>query len=457
LPQFSGLILAAGQGTRMNSVTHKALHPILGTPIIRIIVKTLREAGIMRPAVVVGYQASQIRTALGDAVDYVYQETQLGTGHAVLQARDEIARSSHVLVMMGDTPLVEAAALRRLMEAHCDSGAAATVLTAVVDDPSGLGRIVRSEHGSFVVVEDSDLEPGQRDIREINTGIGCYRSDLLLEFLPRLAADNSQGERYLLDVLPLIRESGHVIASVRESDGESFLGVNTQQELARANSVYRDRILQGLMSRGITIIDPATTWIGPEVEVEPGVTILPQCTIMGRSEIGSGTLVGPVVHLVDTSVGQGCHLWYSVLEGSRLGAEVTVGPFAHLRPGVELSDRVKVGNFAELKNSTVGKGSKIPHHSYVGDTDIGAGVNFGAGAVTVNYDGMHKHRTHIGDGAFVGCNVNLLAPITISPGALVAAGSTVNEDVPEDSLAIARERQTNKPGWVRRRRPKGEG
>ncbi len=448
---FAGLVLAAGHGTRMRSRFLKVLHPVLGVPMVSLVVQALHEAGIARPTVVIGYQGEQVQRTLGDAVEYVRQEDQRGTGHAVSAAAESLAGIDDVLVVNGDVPLVTADMLKRLMRRHRESGAAATLLTAVLDDPTGLGRVVRDEDGEMVsIVEEADASHAEAAIREINTAIACFRVNSLLETLPLLRPDNVQQEYYLPDVFPLLHERGLTVQTVQAADIRSVLGVNTRQELAEVTDILRRRIMDAVMDCGVTVMDPGTTWIYPGVEVGCDTVIHPFTTLEAGCHIGSRCSIGPMSHLIDVRVGDEVSVWYSVITDSTLGDGVTVGPFAHLRPGNELAEGVKVGNFAEVKNSRIEKGSKLPHHCYVGDADVGEGVNMGAGTITVNYDGRNKHRTVLGHGAFIGCNSNLIAPVTVGQGGFVAAGSTINRDVPPDSLAVARERQKNKEGWARR-------
>ncbi len=448
---FAGLILAAGHGTRMKSGLLKVLHPIMGVPMVSLVVDALREAGIDRPTVVIGYQGERVRATLGDAADYVHQEEQRGTGHAVSSASESLADCRDVLVVNGDVPLVTADMLSRLMRRHRESGAAATLLTAVMDDPTGLGRVVRDENGDLVnIVEEADASHAEAALKEINTAIACFRVEALLEALPLIRPDNVQGEYYLPDVFPLLHERGRTVQTVQAIDIRSVLGVNTRQELAEVTDILRHRIIGDVMDRGVTVMDPSTTWIYPRVTVGCDTVIHPFTTIETGCRIGSQCTIGPMSHLINARLGDDVLVWHSVVTESTLGDGVTVGPYAHLRPGNELADGVKVGNFAELKNSRIDKGSKIPHHSYVGDADVGEGVNVGAGTITVNYDGRNKHRTVLGDGAFIGCNSNLIAPLTVGRGGLVAAGSTINRDVPPDSLAVARTRQENREGAARR-------
>ena len=451
----AAVVLAAGQGRRMKSDLPKVLHPVAGRPMVRHVIEAARGAGVDRIVVVVGHGAEQVRTALTgvEGVIFAEQTQQLGTGHAVLAAADHIRDTTTVLVLPGDVPLIEPETLTRLFDRQQQSQCAAVVLTAMVDDPTGYGRIVRGSDGGLRrIVEEADAGPAERALREINTGLMVFATPALLGALTRIGRNNRQGEYYLVDVVPLLLAEGSRVETVLADDGLETMGVNDRVELARAGAVMRQRLLRRWMLEGVTIVDPATTFIDVEVRIGRDTIIEPFTVLAGRTVIGRRCHVGPGAQVYDSQIGDDSRVHASVVESSRLGNGVTVGPFNHLRPGTTLGDRVKIGNFVELKNTQVGVGSKVPHHSYVGDATLGRDVNIGAGVVTVNYDGRAKHRTEIGDGAFVGCNVNLIAPVCIGRGAYVAAGSTVDTDVPDDALAIARARQTNKEGWARRRR-----
>ncbi len=452
MENIRGLILAAGQGTRMKSDLLKVLHPIMGKPMIALVLDALTAAEIPDPAVVVGFQADRVRDALGDAVDYVVQEEQRGTAHAVAQAAPLLEGYDDVLVLYGDVPLVTGDLLKRMVHRHRSSGAAATLLTAVVEDPSGLGRVVRDDSGELAaIVEDADASHAESAIREINTAIACFKVDLLLDCIPRIAADNAQGEYYLPDVFPMLLERGFSVETVQPPDVNEVLGVNTRADLAVATGILRGRILDSIMESGVTVVDPPSTWIDAAAEIGRDSVILPNTTIEGRCSLGSGCRVGPSVHLVASTLGDAVTVWHSVVEDSIIGDRVTIGPYAHLRPGNEVAENVKIGNFAELKNSRLGAGTKVPHHSYIGDAEVGSNVNIGAGVVTVNYDGWQKHLTVVDDGAFIGCNSNLLAPVNVGQEAFVAAGSTVDCDIPPGALGIARGRMEIKEGWVERK------
>lgn len=417
------------------------------------VVRTVRAAGVPRVVVVVGYQAEEVKACLGTAVEYVTQHEQLGTGHAVLVTREVLADfAGDVLVLYGDTPLITPETLVALVGAHQAQEAAATVLTAELENPTGYGRILRDPQGQLAgIVEEADASDAERAIREVNTGLYCFSAPALFPALERLSPGNRQGEYYLPDVIKVFLGLGRRVAAVRAPDPLAVLGVNTRRQLAEVQSRLRWRILEALMDDGVTVMDPATTFVDWGVRIGRDTVLHPFTVVEGRSEVGAGCVIGPGAHLIDARLHDGVQVRHSVVAQSELEEGVTVGPFSHVRPGSRLARGARVGNFAEIKNSSLGAGSKVPHHSYVGDTTMGAGVNFGAGAVVVNYDGRHKHRTRIGDRAFIGCNANLVAPVEVGEGAFVAAGSTVTRDVPAEALGIARARQENKPGWARRR------
>ncbi|MFO7941385.1 MAG: bifunctional UDP-N-acetylglucosamine diphosphorylase/glucosamine-1-phosphate N-acetyltransferase GlmU [Bacillota bacterium] len=367
-----GLILAAGQGTRMNSDLLKVLHPVVGVPMISLVVEALEDAGVGHPAVVIGYQGDRVRETLGDSVDYAVQSEQKGTGHAVAQAAHLLEDYRDVLVLYGDIPLVTGDLLHSIVRRHRSSGAAATLLTAMVEDPTGLGRVIRDDKGDLVsIVEEADASHAESAIREINTAIACFRVEHLLRCLPGLRADNVQGEYYLPDVFPMLLEENLVVETVIAPDARPVMGVNTRAGLAEANSILRWRILEDIMEAGVTVVDPASIWIEAGVTVGRDTVIMPQTLIRGGSVIGAGCEIGPGTHLIDTIVGDDSRVWHSVLENSTIGKNVSVGPYAHLRPGNEIADGVKIGNFAEIKNSRLGPGTKVSHHSYIGDAEVG--------------------------------------------------------------------------------------
>lgn len=448
------VVLAAGQGVRMRSDVPKVLHPLAGRPMVEHVVRAVRAAGVKRVVVVVGPAAEGVRSVLGDTVRYAVQDEPLGTGHACLAAAPEFQDATGpVLVCYGDAPLLTGDILRQLIETHARGGAACTMLTAELPDPTGYGRILRDEAGEVRgIVEERDATGAQRAIRECNPGIYAFDAPPLVQALGRLEPKNVQGEYYLTDVPAQLIAAGQRVRAIVAADPLAVLGVNSRRQLAEAEAILRRRILDRHMEAGVTVIDPATTYVDDAVTIGRDTVLYPMTVIEGRTAIGARCRVGPGSHLVDVTTGDDVTIRQSVATRCQVGDGVTVGPFAHLRPGTVLAPGAKVGNFAELKNARIGPGSKVPHHSYVGDATVGAGVNIGAGVVFVNYDGVQKHETVVGDGAFIGCNANLVAPLEIGRSAYVAAGSTVTRDVPADALGIGRARQENLEGWVTRRR-----
>ena len=447
---FVAVILAAGKGTRMKSAVPKVLHRVGGRPMLAHVLTAAEKAGAARSVAVVGFGADQVREAIGPAAEFVIQAEQLGTGHAVMQAREALAGyTGTVMVLCGDTPLLTADLLCRLHDAHRQAGAAATVLTAVLPDASGYGRVIRDGAGRVVrIVEQKDASPAELTVNEINTGIYCFECQQLLAALDGLTCDNKQGEYYLTDVIGIFVGQGAKVWALTAGDHRETLGINSRLQLAEAEKILRRRKLEELMESGVTVMDPDSTFIDAGVAIAPDTVIYPYTWLEGATSIGGGSVIGPSVRMADTAVGINAVIHFTYAHECRIGDNVTVGPYVHLRPNTVLADGVKVGNFVEIKNSHVGEGSKVPHLSYIGDTDMGAGVNIGSGTITVNYDGRKKYRTTIEDGAFIGCNTNLVAPVTIGQGAYVGAGSTITKNVPPDSLGVARARQANIEGWV---------
>lgn len=447
----AAVILAAGQGTRMKSNLLKVLHPVAGRPMLEHVVQAARQTGVDRCLVVVGYQAEKVQELLGDSVEYVRQEQQLGTGHAVLQAQVPLAAfRGDLLVLYGDNPLLEPATLQELLVRHRETGAAATVLSAVMPDPSGLGRIVRDRRGRYLkTVEEKDASPEERRIKEAMSGIFCFQAPLIFELLSRLRPDNAQQEYYLTDVLRLLVEEDRVVEVVVAEDYRSVIGPNTRQGLAQAETIMRQRMLDRLMSSGVTVIDPLTTYVQAGVVVGRDTVIHPLSFLEGATVIGENCEIGPMATIRSSRVEDGATVEASVVEQSVVGGGARIGPFSHLRPGSVIGSGAEIGNYAETKNANVGAGAKAHHHCYLGDVTLGERVNIGAGVVVVNYDGVSKHHSTIEEQAFVGCNANLISPVRIGQEAYVAAGSTVNRDVPPGALAIARERQENKEGYAK--------
>lgn len=463
-PGLSVVILAAGEGTRMKSTKPKVLFPLCGRPMIEYV---LDAAMALKPdsiVVVVGHRGEQVIEAINQGwrqddqgshniLRFAWQREQRGTAHAVNCARDAVDPGNDVLVLCGDTPLVSPAMLQRFVQEHVREKADISIVTTEVDDPGSYGRIVRDHRGKVVrIVEASDASPETAGIREVNAGIYLARAATLFCLISDVRDENSKREFYLTDIIGLAVCRGLSVNAYCCKDEMLVHGINDRFALAQAEAYLRGRILRELMLSGVTVRDPESVYIDYGVRVGPDTVIEPFTFLRGKTVIGQGCVIGPGADITDSRIGDGSRIWFSVVEASEVGEHVQIGPFSHLRPGTTLAPDVLIGNFAELKNTSVGSGSKVHHHCYLGDSVIGERVNIGAGAVTVNYDGIRKHRTLIHDEAFIGCNANLIAPVAIGKGAYVAAGSTITSDVPDGALAIARERQTNKDGWVARRK-----
>lgn len=445
----TGVILAAGQGKRMCSSHPKVLHKVGGKPMLLHVWETAGAAGVDSRLVVVGHGREELLAHL-PGLDWIIQKEQLGTGHAVLQAKEGIPRDSRsVLVLCGDTPLLTASTLTRLMEYHEATGGSATILTADVEDPEGYGRIIRSSSGAVEkIVEHRDASPEELLVKEINSGTYIFNKTDLFTALETITPDNSQGEYYLTDVVRIFVRQGKRVSAFRAEDPQEIKGINDRIQLAWAEKVLRDRKNRELMLSGVTLMDPSTTYVDTDVKIGKDTVVYPNTFIEGNSVIGSRCRIGPNCRFQDSRVGDGSLVQYSVLVESSFGQGCKIGPFAYVRPGSEVGDNVKIGDFVEIKKSKIGAGSKVPHLTYVGDSLIGTGVNVGAGTITCNYDGEKKSQTLIHDDVFIGSNSNLVAPVEIGKGAYVAAGSTITDNVPEGAMAIARERQTTKEGWV---------
>jgi bifunctional UDP-N-acetylglucosamine pyrophosphorylase/glucosamine-1-phosphate N-acetyltransferase len=451
------LILAAGKGTRMKSAKPKVLHPVLGVPLLEHVFRAVHAVGADPVTAVVGHGADAVEAAFaGRGIGFVRQDPPLGTGHAVQAARETIAARPDgiLLVVNGDLPLLRAETLAALLQDHRAARPAATLLTAVLPDPAAYGRVVRDAAGEVrAIVEAKDATAEERAIDEINVGIYAFDPAALLHVLGGLQPQNAQGEYYLTDVVGLLRSTGRAVRAMATGDPREGLGVNTHAELAEAAAVLRARRTQALMEAGVSIEDPATTHIGLDVTVEPDAVLRPFTVLEGLTIVRSGASVGPYSRLQDVELGPGAQvLDHCVLRQCVVGPGASIGPFAHIRPESRIGARAKVGNFVELKKTDLGEGSKAPHLSYVGDAKIGPSVNIGAGTITCNYDGTHKHVTRIEAGAFIGSDTTLVAPVTVGEGAYVAAGSAITEDVPAGALALGRARQAVKPGWAQKRR-----
>ena len=448
----AAIILAAGKGTRMKSGLVKVLHPLAGRPMIAWPVEAARQAGASPIALVVGHQAAAVQAAFQGQNDIrvSLQEEQLGTGHAVACAKEALSGfSGTVLILCGDTPLLQADTLARLLDFHRENSAVVTVLTACLPDPFGYGRVLRGIDGGVQrIIEQKDATAEQQLIREINSGIYCIEAGFLFKNISSISSNNAQNEYYLTDVVAMAVQQGLVCLAMQTSDSDQIMGINDRAQLAEAGRILRRRINYAHMLSGVTIIDPEQTYIDHGISIGVDTLIHPNCHLTGQTIIGSGCEIENSVSINACRIGDGCHIKAgSVLEDAELHREVSVGPMAHLRPGTILHAHVKIGNFVETKKAILGEGSKASHLTYLGDAEIGSDVNIGCGTITCNYDGVRKHRTIIGDKVFIGSDVQLVAPVTVGHNSLVAAGTTVTCDVPPDSLAIARVPQVNKEGW----------
>jgi bifunctional UDP-N-acetylglucosamine pyrophosphorylase / glucosamine-1-phosphate N-acetyltransferase len=446
------IILAAGQGTRMKSKLYKVLHPVCGKPMVQHVVDQILHLQIENIVTIIGHGAEKVKAQLGDTCSYALQAEQLGTAHAVIQASDTLEnKEGTTIVVCGDTPLIKAETMESLFQHHLANGAKASVLTAKTDDPTGYGRIIRNSSGHVEkIVEHKDASEAERKITEINTGTYCFDNQSLFNALKNVSNDNVQGEYYLPDVIEILKKQGEMVVAYQTSDFNETLGINDRVALAEAESTMKKRINEAHMRAGVTIIDSQNTYIDSDVIIGRDTVIYPGTIIKGKTVIGEDCIIGPNSEIEACEIGNGTVIKQSVAHQSSIGSQVNIGPFAHIRPESAISDDVKIGNFVELKKTKFGKGSKASHLSYIGDTEVGEDVNLGCGSITVNYDGKRKHLTKIEDGVFVGCNSNLVAPVTIGKGAYIAAGSTITQDVPGDALSIARARQVNKENYVQK-------
>jgi bifunctional UDP-N-acetylglucosamine pyrophosphorylase/glucosamine-1-phosphate N-acetyltransferase len=455
MPDTHIVILAAGKGTRMKSALPKVLHKAGELPLLE---HVFRAAGALNPVsttVIVGHQAEAVQRSTPERMGlrFAVQEPQLGTGHALLQAEPMLAgRQGTVVLLSGDVPLLRPGTLKALIHWHGEHRAAATVLTAVVDDPHGYGRIIRDSSGGIcAIVEHKDATAEQLRVSEINSGIYAFDLNGLFDSLKTIGATNAQGEYYLPDLVTIYRSRGLTVGTVVAQDPREILGVNSRRELAEVSAILKATRNEALMESGVTIIDPASAFIGPDVTIGADTTIHPGVYLEGRTVVGSRCVINSGVRIIDSRIDDDVVINnFCVISESHVGRGARLGPFAHIRPQSHVGEDAHVGNFVELKKTTLGRGSKANHLAYLGDATIGEKVNVGAGTITCNYDGVHKHPTVIEDGAFIGSDSQLIAPVRVGEGAYIAAGSSITEDVPAGALAVARGKQTNKPGWVAR-------
>ncbi|RIN56987.1 bifunctional UDP-N-acetylglucosamine diphosphorylase/glucosamine-1-phosphate N-acetyltransferase GlmU [Staphylococcus simulans] len=448
--QRYAVVLAAGKGTRMKSKLYKVLHKVAGKSMIEHVVDSVKQAGTDEIVTIVGHGAESVKETLGSQSSYSFQEEQLGTAHAVKMAADELkGKEGTTLVVCGDTPLITPETLKALADYHEAQQAGVTVLSATADNPFGYGRIVRDQDGRLAkIVEQKDATEAEREIDEISTGIFAFDNVLLFELLEKVKNDNAQGEYYLPDVITLALEAGKIADAYRTDDFDEIMGVNDRVALSKAEAAYRERVNEYHMRNGVTLIDPALTYIEADVQIGMDTIIEPGVHLGKGTVIGEDTVIGQYSDVNNSTIGNRTTIKQSVVNDATVGDDTTVGPFAQLRPNAHLCNEVKVGNFVEVKKAELKDGAKVSHLSYIGDAEIGERTNVGCGSITVNYDGKNKFKTIIGKDSFIGCNTNLVAPVTVGDGVLIAAGSTITDDIPNDSLALARARQTTKPGYL---------
>lgn len=452
------VILAAGQGSRMKSKLYKVLHPVAGKPMVGHVADQLEEMSLDKIVAVVGHGAEKVKEYLGGRVEYALQAEQLGTAHAVQQAQSLLmGEEGTTVVVSGDTPLLTAESLNAAFDDHEKNQAKVTVLSAQVEDAFGYGRVIRSADGSLDrIVEEKDATDEERLIKEINTGTYFFDNQALFESLDKVKNDNAQGEYYLPDVIEILKEQNEKVGAYSIDDVSEALGVNDRKALSQAEMLMRKRINEKHMTNGVTLIDPHSTYIESDVEIGKDTVIEPNVYLKGSAVIGEDCVIGMNSVILDSRIGNQSIIQSSTIDQSTLETGVTVGPNAHIRPNSTLKDQVHIGNFVEVKNSILGKGTKSGHLTYIGDADVGEHVNFGCGTIVVNYDGHKKHRSTIGDRAFIGCNVNLISPVVLDHDTFIAAGSTITKDVPEDTLALERAEEIHIPGYVSRQREKWE-
>lgn len=448
----NAIILAAGQGSRMKSKLYKVLHPVAGKPMVEHVVEQVELAGTDRVVTIVGFGAEKVKEYLGNRSEYALQEEQLGTGHAVLQAASLLKDQEGVtLVICGDTPLLTSETLKDLFDYHQEKGAKATILTAFAEDPTGYGRVIRDELGIVEkIVEQKDANHEEARVQEINTGTYCFDNKMLFDALTKVGNKNSQGEYYLPDVIEIMKDNNQIVAAYRMKNFDEALGVNDRIALAEANRTMRERINYNHMKNGVTLIDPKGTYIDSDVQIGSDTIVEAGVILKGKTIIGEDCFIGAHSEINNCQIGDRVRVVSSNLEDSKMANDSNIGPYSHLRPNSTIGERVHLGNFVEMKNAVIDEDSKVGHLTYVGDADLGKNINVGCGTIFVNYDGKNKHRATVGDNVFIGCNANLVAPVSVEKNTYIAAGSTITSDVPEGSLAIARARQENKADYFKK-------
>ena len=446
------VILAAGKGTRMKSDLPKVLHKVAGISMLEHVFRSVNAINPEKTVTVVGHKAELVEQVLAGQTDFVRQTEQLGTGHAVMMAESVLENlTGQTLVIAGDTPLITGESLKNLIDFHINHKNVATILTAEADNPFGYGRIVRNQHGEVLkIVEQKDASDFEQQIKEINTGTYVFDNTSLFKALKNINTNNAQGEYYITDVIGIFRENGEKVGAYTLKDFDESLGVNDRVALATAEGVMRRRINKQHMVNGVSFVNPDATYIDVDVEIAPEVQLEANVTLTGQTKIGAETILTNGTYIVDSEIGERAVITNSMIEESSVADGVTVGPYAHIRPGSSLAKDVHVGNFVEIKGSSIGENTKAGHLTYIGNSEVGANVNFGAGTITVNYDGQNKYKTIIGDNVFVGSNSTIIAPVELGDNSLVGAGSTIDKDVPANAIALGRSRQINKEDYAKR-------
>lgn len=456
--RFLALILAAGEGTRFKSEKIKVLHTLMGRSMLQLVLECVNRLRPEKVHIVVGYQKEDVMKAvLSRKTNFVFQKKQLGTAHAVLAAKEVLKgeREKDLLVINADLPLLRAETLKPFLSLHQREGNSLTFISAELENPTGFGRILRSGEKRIKIIEEKDATPSQRRIKEINAGVYLFKIKDLLPTLPKVSNKNKKREYYLTDVVEILMNKNKKVGLFKTSHPEEIIGINSRYGLAKAIETLRERKIKSLTEEGVTVYDPSNTWIDLDVKIGQDTTIYSSVIVEGKSVIGNRCQLYPFVHIINSRLGDRVKILSStMIEESSIGEEAQVGPFAHLRPKTVIQEKAKVGNFVEMKNTTFGKHSKAGHLTYLGDCKVAGNVNIGAGTITCNYDGNKKHKTLIGEGAFIGSGTELVAPVKIGKKAYVAAGSTITKNVPAESLAVSRGKQVEKPGWVRRKRKK---
>lgn len=444
----TAVILVAGQGTRMKSKLPKVLHKALGKPMVQWVIDCLSQAGVEEKIAVLGHGGEQVAQVVEGQAQIVYQTEQLGTGHAVMQATPVLKEGMDcVLVICGDTPLLKAETIEQLIAQHQQEKNAVTLLTAQAANPTGYGRIIREGQQIVAIVEQKDATEEQKLITEINTGTYCFDQEFLVKYLPTLDTNNAQKEYYLTDLIKIANRQNLQVGGCILKDFSESLGVNNRVQLSQAEAILRQRKCEEVMLAGVTLIDPTATYIGADVKIGNDTIVYPNVVLEGKTVVGSNNVIGMNCRFVDSIIGDDNDIQSTVIVESQVGSGCKIGPMAYLRPGTVLADTVKIGDFVEVKKSRVGTGTKIPHLSYVGDSQVGSGVNIGCGSITCNYDGVNKYQTIIKDGAFIGSNTNLVAPVTVEENAFIGAGTTITKDVPANALALTRAELRQKENW----------